>query len=217
MKLSVQLSDLNPFVTWLQLRFKRVSSFISWISLRQLRNGHLEDEVFMRQLEGFVVEGKKHLVCRLKQCLYGLKQSPRCWNSTLDAHLKNIGYVQSTNDPCIYTSSEGELFIIGVYVDDFVVTGESSERMEEVKAALAQKFNVKDLGELHYFFGVQVIQDHKKGTVWIGQSTFTESVLQKYGMNEAKPIKTPVNVNSKLLNASKESKLVDQSLYQSAV
>ena len=180
-------------------------------------NGHLEDEVFMRQPEGFVVEGKEHLVCRLKQSLYGLKQSPRCWNSTLDAHLKDMGYVQSTNDPCIYTLSEGELSIIGVYVDDFVVTGESSERIEQVKAALAQKFDVKDLGELHYFLGVQVIQNHKKGTVWIGQPTFTESVLQKYGMNEAKPIKTPVNVNSKLLNATEESELVDQSLYQSAV
>ena len=55
------------------------------------------------------------------------------------------------------------------------------------------------------------------GTVWTGQPTFTESVLQKYGMNEAKPIKTPVNVNLKLLKASEECEFVDQSLYQSAV
>ena len=107
--------------------------------------------MFERQPEGFVVEGKEHLVCRLQQSLYGLKQSLRCWNSTLAAHLKDMGYVQSTNDLCIYTSSEGKLSIIGVYVDDFVVTGESSERIEQVKAALAQKFDVKDLGELHYF------------------------------------------------------------------
>ena len=104
-----------------------------------------------------------------------------------------------------------------MYVDDFVFTGESSGRIEQVKTALAQKFDVKDLGELHYFLGVQVIQDHERGTVWIGQPTFTESVLHKYGMNEAKPIKTPVNVNSKLLKASEECELVDPSLYQSAV
>ena len=56
-----------------------------------------------------------------------------------------------------------------MFVDDFVVTGESSERIEQEKAALAQKFDVKDLGELHYFLGVQVIQDHEKGTVpWSG-------------------------------------------------
>ena len=126
-------------------------------------NGHLEEEVFMRQPEGFVVEGKEHMVCRLKQSLYGLKQSPRCWNSTLDAHLKNMGYIQSSNDPCIYTSSEGELSIIGVYVDDFVIAGESEVRIEQVKTALSQKFDVKDLGELHYFLGVQVIQNHEHG------------------------------------------------------
>ena len=136
-----------------------------------------------------------------------MKQSPRCWNSTLEAHLKSMGYVQST----IYTSTEGETSIIGVYVDDFVIATESSERIEQVKAALSQKFDVKDLGSLH----VQVIQD-EKGT-WIGQPTFTESILQKYGMSDAKPVKTPVSVNSKLLNASEESELVDQSLYQSAV
>ena len=95
--------------------------------------GHLEEEVFMKQPEGFVVDGKEYLVCKLKQSLYGLKQSPRCWNSTLDAHLKGMGYVQSTNDPCIYTSSGGESTIIGVYVDDFVIAGESSERIEQVK------------------------------------------------------------------------------------
>ena len=56
-----------------------------------------------------------------------------------------MGYVQSTSDPCIYTSSEGETSIIGVYVDDFVIAAESPEKIEEVKSALAQKFDVKDL------------------------------------------------------------------------
>ena len=71
-------------------------------------NGRLEEEVFMNQPEGFAVKGKEHLVCKLKQSLYGLKQSPRCWNSALDAHLKSMGYAQSTNDPCIYISTKGE-------------------------------------------------------------------------------------------------------------
>ena len=180
-------------------------------------NGHLEEEVFMKQPEGFVEEGKEHLVCKLKQSLYGLKQSPRCWNYTLDAHLKSMGYVQSTSDPCIYTSAEGETSIIGVYVDDFVIAAETTEKIKEIKTALSQKFEVKDLGELHYFLGVLVIQNHKNGTVWIGQPTFTETILQKYGMGEAKSVKTPVSVNSKLLKASEESETFDQDLYQSAV
>lgn len=49
----------------------------------------------MKQPEGFIQKGKEHLVCRLRGSIYGLKQSPRCWNSVLDRKLKNMGFVQS--------------------------------------------------------------------------------------------------------------------------
>ena len=72
-------------------------------------NGHLEQQVYMKQPEGFIAQGKENLVvCKVKHSIYGLKQSPRCWNATLDQQLKRMGFIQSTSDPCIYTSSEGE-------------------------------------------------------------------------------------------------------------
>ena len=95
---------------------------------------------------------------------------------------EEYGFVQSPSDPCIYTSSEGETCLIGVYVDDIVLAGQSLTRIEEVKKALSRRFDVKDLGELNYFLGVQVCQNHENGDVWIGQPTFTESILRKYGM-----------------------------------
>ena len=127
-----------------------------------------------------------------------------------------MGYSQSPSDPCIYTSSEGETCLIGVYVDNIVLAGQSLKRITEVKKALSLRFDVKDLGELNYFLGVQVHQNHENDSVWIGQPTFTESILKKYGMENAKLIKTPVNINSKLLKATEDSELVDKSLYQSA-
>ena len=51
-------------------------------------NGKLEEVVYMRQPEGFIAEGQEHLVCRLKRSIYGLKQSPRLWNATIDGFLK---------------------------------------------------------------------------------------------------------------------------------
>ena len=85
-------------------------------------NGTLEEEVFMRQPEGFEAKGKENLVCRLKKSIYGLNQSPRCWNVALDAQLKNMGFVQSENDPCIYyRNTGGEMFYAGVYVDDIIL------------------------------------------------------------------------------------------------
>ena len=114
-------------------------------------NGELEEEVYMKQPEGFVDKDRDHLVCRLKRSIYGLKQSPRCWNSALDAQLKKMGFVQTTSDPCLYTSTEGETFIIAVYVDDILLAGKSDKQIKEVKEALAKQFEVKDMGELHYY------------------------------------------------------------------
>ena len=65
-------------------------------------NGNLKEEVYMKQPDGFLAIGQEHLVCRLRKCIYGLKQSPRCWNQALDAQLKLMGFKQNTSDPCIY-------------------------------------------------------------------------------------------------------------------
>ena len=67
-------------------------------------NGTLEEEVFMKQPEGFIVPGSEK--CRLMKSIYGLKQSPRCWNLALDSKLKEIGFSQSSHDPCTYYKKE---------------------------------------------------------------------------------------------------------------
>ena len=53
-------------------------------------NGQLEEEVYMKQPDGFVAPGNDHLVCLLKKSIYGLKQPPHCWNLVLDSHLKKM-------------------------------------------------------------------------------------------------------------------------------
>ena len=180
-------------------------------------NGDLEEEVYMSQPEIFVVKGQEKLVCKLKRSLYGLKQSPRCWNSILDNRLREMGFMQTTGDPCIYTASEGEMVVIAVYVDDIMLAAKSEKRMKEVKEMLAKQFEVKDMGELHHFLGVKVVQDHEKGSVWIGQPAYAESLLEKFGMKDSKPVKTPVSTSSKLVKATDNNEQANQGLYQSAV
>ena len=106
-------------------------------------NGELTEEVFMKQPEGFVEKGKENLVCRLKRSIYGLKQSPRCWNATLDDHLKKMKFVQTKGDPCLYVSTDGEPVIIAVYVDDILIAGRTDERIAEVKAAIANRLTLR--------------------------------------------------------------------------
>ena len=69
----------------------------------------------------------------------------RCWNSVLDKKLKEIGFVQTVSDPCIYKAVSEDNFIIGIYVDDILLAGNSQERMKEVKSILSKMFEVKDL------------------------------------------------------------------------
>ena len=72
-----------------------------------------------------------------------------------------MGFKQTPGDPCLYINldSEGEMFIVAVYVDDIVLGGRSKAKMIAVKAELSQKIEMKDLGMLHHFLGVKVIQD----------------------------------------------------------
>ena len=85
--------------------------------------------------------------------------------------------------------------------------------MTEVKSVLSNMFEVKDLGELNYFLGVKVVQNHKDGTIWIGQPTFTESVLKKFQMDQCKSLTTPVDTGTKLVNGTADSEYVDQTEY----
>ncbi len=129
-----------------------------------------------------------------------------------------MDFVQSASDPCIYTSqSKDGLFILAVYVDDIVLAGKSLEHISQVKADIEKKFDLKDMGELHYFLGVNVIQNAAAGDVWIGQPNYAQAILKKFGMNECKAVSTPVTPGTKLLQATNDSEMVDKELYQSAV
>ena len=163
-------------------------------------NGALAEEVYMKQPEGFTEKGKEHLVCRLNRSIYGLKQSPRCWNQEIDSQLKKMKFMPTASDPCVYVQDEaGELFFVAIYVDDIILGGRSEDRMKEVKQELSKQFEMTDLGTLHYFLGVKVVQDLPAGTLWIGQPSYTEKILQRHRMDECKPVSTPANPEVKLV------------------
>ena len=177
-------------------------------------NGELNESVYMRQPEGYVEQGKENMVCKLKKSIYGLKQSPRCWNSTLDTHLQNMGFMQMKSDPCLYLLHE---LILAVYVDDILICGRTDQEIEKVKSDLARRFNIKDLGELKYFLGVNMVQNVKHSQIWIGQPMYTELMIKEFEMLDAKTAKSPVNPSLKLKKASTEDIPVNQEMYQSAV
>lgn len=89
--------------------------------------------------------------------------------------------------------------------------------MREMKKAISEKFDVKDMGELHHFLGVKIIQKQKSGEIWIGQSIYAKELLTKFRMEQSKPAETPFDAGSKLAKAEEGENSYDQEVYQSAV
>ena len=122
-------------------------------------NGFIQEEVYIEQPQGFEAHGKESHICRVKKALYGLKQGLRAWYSRIDTYLQEMGFTKSDTDPNLYFIVIGEEpLILVLYVDDLVITG--VERLVEgYKRALASEFEMKDIGLMHYFLGLEVWQE----------------------------------------------------------
>ena len=143
-----------------------------------------------------------HMVCKLKKSIYGLKQSARCWNITLDHYLKESGFVQNPADPCVYCKTENKngkkcLVIIAVYVDDTILAANDVELLQAEKNELSKRFEMEDLGEIHYCLGMTIKRDRNAKVMMIHQKSYLEAVLKKFGMQHCKPISTPMDPNAK--------------------
>ena len=180
-------------------------------------NGDLKEEIYMQQPSRYIQPDKNGLVCKLKKSLYGLKQSPRCWNEKLCEHLKSLGFKESVADLCIFVRQKKELQIIVVYVDDLILLSKSSEQMQQLKEDLSHRFKMKDLGKLHYCLGISVTLDKSSQTVRLNQSHYLVKILEKYGLKEANSVSTPADPNVKLLKDDGCSKKVDSLRYQSMI
>ncbi|POM69533.1 Integrase catalytic core protein [Phytophthora palmivora] len=105
-------------------------------------------------------EGEGDVVCLLFQSLYGLQQASRVWNETIDAHLKTLGFKTSGADLCVYTRGEGgSECIAGLYVDDTLITSREKDIIASVKAGIAEKFWIKDLGRARFILGIVIDYD----------------------------------------------------------
>jgi hypothetical protein len=131
-------------------------------------------------------------VCRLKKSLYGLKQAPRAWNTKITQQLRKMSFEMSKADSSLFIRKTplGPISIL-LYVDDLVITGADLDEINHVKRQLAASFEMKDLGDLHYFLGIEVIRTPEG--ILVSQRHYALNMLLKFGMAECKPISTPLD------------------------
>ena len=146
-------------------------------------NGDLTEEVYVEQPLGYEKKGEEGKVYKLKKALYGLKQAPRAWNSKLDRSLVSLGFKRCPLEHAVYTkNSKGSNLLVGVYVDDLIITGDSVQEIERFKAQMKNKFSMSDLGLLSYYLGIEVKQS--SGEISLCQSAYAVNLLDKCGMSD---------------------------------
>jgi hypothetical protein len=118
-------------------------------------HGDLEEEIYMKQPGGFVVRGKKELMCKVKRSLYGLKKSPRMWYQMFNTYILSLVFVRSKVDDYIYSKEEGgNLIYVALYVDDILMIENNLVAIKEVKKKLYSNFNMKDISATKFIMGI---------------------------------------------------------------
>jgi len=178
-------------------------------------NGDLNEEVYIEQPNGFILGNDPKLVCRLKKALYGLKQAPRAWYYWLDKYLHQQGFIKGSTDSNLYIKIDNDkLLILVLYVDDIIFGSNEEDMSQNFSLVMQKEFEMSMLGELTYFLGLQV-QQNKDG-IFLSQTKYLKQILKKYGMEDSKPVCTPM-VTGCSLSANDESVVVHQPTYRSMI
>lgn len=157
--------------------------------------------MFGEKFDGKDVSNEPGKVCKLIKSLYGLKTTPRQWYAKLSSALMKEGYNQSKTDYSLFTRENEKGFIaILVYVDDLIITGSSMDMISQAKEYLKGHFNMKDMGELRYFLGIEA--DRSDAGIFMSQRKYIMDILHEYHMEGCKPLKLPMDAHVKLIHTS---------------
>jgi hypothetical protein len=153
--------------------------------------------VYMKQPPGYEDKEKPSYVCKLDKALYGLKQAPRAWYARLSKKLFDLGFRSSKADTSLffYNSKDVSMFIL-IYVDDIIVASSKQEAVSALLKNLQEEFALKDLGNLHYFLGIEV--NKTQNGILLTQEKYATDLLRRTNMANCKPESTPLSTSEKL-------------------
>ncbi|GJT47683.1 ribonuclease H-like domain, reverse transcriptase, RNA-dependent DNA polymerase [Tanacetum coccineum] len=178
-------------------------------------HGDLKEEVYVTQPEGFIKRQDNGKVYRLIKALYGLRQAPRAWNIKLDNTLKSLDFKKCALEQAIYTkTSKDSTLLIGVYVDDLIITGTPKKEIDKFKAQMEEKFKMSDLGLLAYYLGIEVTQTN--GDISIKQSAYASKILKEAGMLDCNETLIPMDLGTRLTKIN-EGTMVNSTKYRSLI
>lgn len=156
--------------------------------------GEIKEDVYLRLPEG-AYSGNNYIV-KLNRALYGLKNSPKCWNIKFNSVITKEGFSRSKSDSCLYKKINGfDKTYVLIYVDDLLIFSTKENEVTKVKTVLNKEFKMKDLGLISEFLGIHIKQDLERGLTELSQRVYLENVLKKFEMENCKPVTTPMDQN----------------------
>jgi hypothetical protein len=174
-------------------------------------NGVIEEEVYVETPQGFETHDSQTHVCRLKKSFYGLKQAPRAWYGRIGSFLMSLGFTKSkANSNLYFKVVDGGPVILHLYVDDLFLIGDE-KLITESKRKLVAEFEMKDLGMMHYFLGLEVWQ--RSSEIFLNQGKYVVEILKRFRMMDCKAMPTSMVTNLKLLSDT-SSETVDATMYR---
>ncbi|KAJ9538659.1 hypothetical protein OSB04_031392 [Centaurea solstitialis] len=175
-------------------------------------NGELQEVVYVEQPEGFVDPKYPEHVYVLDKALYGLKQAPRAWYQTLTVYLLGSGYKKGTVDPTLFLRRSGNhLTVVQIYVDDIIFASTNPESCTEFEQIMKSRFQMSMMGELTFFFGLQVRQTPQR--IFINQSKYNLDILKRFDFTGPKSASTPMSTTFQL-DVDTSGNPVDQKVYR---
>ncbi|GJT95335.1 retrovirus-related pol polyprotein from transposon TNT 1-94 [Tanacetum coccineum] len=178
-------------------------------------NGFINEEVYVAQPPGFIDFEKPDHVYKLKKALYGLKQAPKAWYDRLKAFLIKHEYKMGMVDNTLFTKKKSSnLIIVQIYVDDIIFGLTCQDMCDEFAKIMHDEFEMSMMGELNFFLGLQIKQ--MEDGIFFNQSKYIKEMLKKYGLEDSKPMKTPMSSDTKLTK-DEECESVDSTKYRGMI
>ncbi|GKB29610.1 retrovirus-related pol polyprotein from transposon TNT 1-94 [Tanacetum coccineum] len=175
-------------------------------------NGFINEEVYVAQPLGFIDFEKPDHVYKLKKALYGLKQAPKAWYDRLKAFLIKHEYKMGMVDNTLFTKKKSSnLIIVQIYVDDIIFGSTCQDMCDEFAKIMHDEFK---MGELNFFLRLQIKQ--MEDGIFFNQSKYIKEMLKKFGLEDSKPMKTPMSSDTKLTK-DEECESVDSTKYQGMI
>nr|GEY38305.1 retrovirus-related Pol polyprotein from transposon TNT 1-94 [Tanacetum cinerariifolium] len=178
-------------------------------------NGFINKETYVAQPPGFVDFEKPNHAIKLKKALYGLKQAPKAWYDKLKAFLLDHMYTMSLVDNTLFTKkNNSHIIIVQIYVDDIIFRSTCQDLCDDFSKLMHDEFEMSMMGELSVFLSLQIKQ--LEDGIFFNQSKYIKEMLKKFGLEDAKPIKTHMSSETKLTK-NKDGESVDDTKYRGMI